>query len=52
VPQDDLSDYRRLEDPGRRSAACRASATQVFGTQYAMRIWLDPLQAASLRLMP
>ncbi|MFD1105015.1 efflux RND transporter permease subunit [Sphingobium olei] len=27
-------------------------ATQIFGSQYAMRIWLDPYKLAAVRLMP
>ena len=41
---DDLSDYvaTRLQDPLSRTAG--VGDTQVFGSQYAMRIWLDPLK--------
>jgi multidrug efflux pump len=48
----DVSDYlvSNLQDPiGRLSGV---GAVNVFGAQYAMRIWLDPFKLASYKLMP
>jgi HAE1 family hydrophobic/amphiphilic exporter-1/multidrug efflux pump len=46
----DLSDYvaARLQDPLSRVAG--VGDTQVFGAQYAMRIWVDPLKLNSYQL--
>ncbi len=48
----DLSDYlvTNFQDPISRIDGI--GATQVFGTQYAMRIWLDPYKLSGLQLMP
>ncbi len=48
----DLSDYlvTNFQDPISRVNGI--GATQVFGTQYAMRIWLDPFKLSGLQLMP
>src|SRR5437879_3689887 len=48
--QDDLGDYlaSRVQEPvGRISGV---GDTQFFGSQYAMRIWLDPLKMANLQI--
>ena len=48
--QDDIGDYHRLSKiagPARRVNG--VGDIQVFGGQYAMRIWLDPLQAGNLQ---
>jgi multidrug efflux pump len=48
----DVSDYAasNLADPlGRLNGV---GDTQVFGTQYAMRIWLDPVKLSGFGLMP
>ena len=47
---DDLSDYvvSRLQDPLSRVAG--VGDTQVFGSQYAMRIWVDPVKLGSFAL--
>ena len=47
---DDLSDYvaTRLQDPLSRTAG--VGDTQVFGSQYAMRIWVDPLKLNNFAL--
>ncbi len=47
---DDLSDYvvSRLQDPLSRLSG--VGDTQVFGSQYAMRIWVDPLKLNNFAL--
>ena len=47
---DDLSDYvvSRLQDPLSRVSG--VGDTQVFGSQYAMRIWVDPLKLNNFAL--
>lgn len=49
---DDISDYllSNLQDPIARLEG--VGTVQVFGGQYAMRIWLDPNKLASYSLMP
>ena len=49
---DDVSDYliSNLQDPIARIEG--VGTVQVFGGQYAMRIWLDPNKLASYSLMP
>jgi len=48
----DLSDYlvSNFQDPIARLPG--VGGVQVFGSQYAMRIWLDPAKLASYNLMP
>ncbi|WP_174279299.1 efflux RND transporter permease subunit [Sphingomonas bacterium] len=48
----DVSDYlvSNLQDPLGRIKG--VGDTQVFGAQYAMRIWLDPAKLAGFQLMP
>ena len=48
----DVSDYlvSNLQDPLGRIPG--VGDTNVFGSQYAMRIWLDPTKLASFQLMP
>ena len=48
--QDDLGDYiaSRIQDPLARIAG--VGDTQFIGSQYAMRIWLDPLKMANLKV--
>jgi len=48
----DVSDYlvSNLQDPLGRIPG--VGDTNVFGSQYAMRIWLDPSRLASVQLMP
>ncbi|WP_343611199.1 efflux RND transporter permease subunit [Novosphingobium sp.] len=48
----DISDYlvSNLQDPLSRIEG--VGDVQVFGSQYAMRIWLDPNKLASYALMP
>ncbi|SEN25466.1 multidrug efflux pump [Sphingomonas gellani] len=48
----DVSDYlaSNLQDPLGRIPG--VGDTNVFGSQYAMRIWLDPTQLAAYQLMP
>jgi hydrophobe/amphiphile efflux-1 (HAE1) family protein len=48
--QDDLGDYiaSKIEDP--LSRVTGVGDTQFFGSQYAMRIWLDPLKMANLQV--
>ncbi|MGO2367702.1 MAG: efflux RND transporter permease subunit [Serratia sp. (in: enterobacteria)] len=48
----DINDYlvSALQDP--LSRVDGVGETTVFGAQYAMRIWLDPLRLSSYRLMP
>ena len=48
--QDDLGDYiaSRIADPLSRITG--VGDTQFFGTQYAMRIWLDPIKMANLQV--
>jgi hydrophobe/amphiphile efflux-1 (HAE1) family protein len=48
--QDDLGDYiaSKIQDP--LSRVTGVGDTQFFGSQYAMRIWLDPLKMANLQV--
>src|SRR5580704_11362558 len=48
--QDDLGDYiaSKIADPLSRITG--VGDTQFFGTQYAMRIWLDPIKMANLQV--
>lgn len=48
----DISDFlvTNFEDPLSRIDG--VGATRVFGSQYAMRIWLDPYKLRSVQLMP
>ena len=48
----DVSDYlvSNLQDPLGRIEG--VGDTNVFGSQYAMRIWLDPYKLAGVKLMP
>jgi multidrug efflux pump len=48
----DIADYlvSRFQDP--LSRVDGVGETRVFGSQYAMRIWLDPFKLASFKLMP
>src|SRR5580704_3552684 len=48
--QDDLGDYMasQIQDP--LSRVTGVGDTQFFGSQYAMRIWLDPMKMANLRV--
>ena len=48
----DVSDYlvSNLEEPIGRIAG--VGDVNVFGAQYAMRVWLDPFRLASVKLMP
>jgi len=48
----DMSDYvaSKLQDPLSRLPG--VGTVQVFGAQYAMRIWLDPVKLASYKLIP
>ena len=52
MQRNDISDYVRstLQDPISRVPG--VGDLQVFGTQYAMRIWLDPDKLAGLRMTP
>jgi HAE1 family hydrophobic/amphiphilic exporter-1/multidrug efflux pump len=48
--QDDLGDYiaSRIQEPIGRITG--VGDTQFFGSQYAMRIWMDPLKMANLKV--
>jgi HAE1 family hydrophobic/amphiphilic exporter-1/multidrug efflux pump len=48
--QDDLGDYMasQIEEP--LSRVTGVGDTQFFGSQYAMRIWLDPMKMANLQI--
>ena len=48
----DVSDYlvSTLQDPLGRTAG--VGDTNVFGSQYAMRVWLDPAKLAAVQLIP
>lgn len=50
--QVDLSDYvaSNLQDPVSRTTG--VGSVQIFGSPYAMRIWLDPAQLNSYRMTP
>jgi len=50
--RDDLSDYivSNIQDPISRTAG--VGDFQVFGAQYAMRIWLDPAKLTNFNLTP
>jgi len=52
MTKDDLANYivSNMQDPISRTAG--VGDFQVFGAQYAMRIWLDPAKLASYSLMP
>src|SRR5262249_11340974 len=48
--QDDLGDYiaSKIQEPLARITG--VGDTQFFGSQYAMRVWLDPLKMANLQI--
>ncbi|MCP1470257.1 multidrug efflux pump [Sphingobium sp. OAS761] len=48
----DIADYlvNNFQDPIARISGI--GATRIFGSQYAMRIWLDPYKLATVKLMP
>ncbi len=48
----DISDYivNNYQDPISRLEG--VGSTRVFGSQYAMRVWLDPYKLAAVKLMP
>jgi multidrug efflux pump len=48
----DIADYlvSNIQDPVARTSG--VGGVQVFGSQYAMRIWLDPNKLAAFQLMP
>ncbi|TNF03942.1 MAG: efflux RND transporter permease subunit [Sphingomonadales bacterium] len=48
----DISDYivNHFQDPISRLEG--VGSTRVFGSQYAMRVWLDPYKLAAVKLMP
>jgi multidrug efflux pump len=50
--QADIADYlvNNIQDPIARVDGVGSS--QIFGSQYAMRIWLDPYKLATVKLMP
>ncbi|BBD99495.1 hydrophobe/amphiphile efflux-1 family RND transporter [Sphingobium amiense] len=50
--QADISDFlvNNMQDPIARIDGI--GATQIFGSQYAMRIWLNPYRLAAVKLMP
>ena len=50
--QADIADYlvNNFQDPIARVDGVGSS--QIFGSQYAMRIWLDPYKLATVKLMP
>ncbi|WP_375196419.1 efflux RND transporter permease subunit [Sphingobium sp.] len=50
--QADIADYlvNNFQDPIARIDGIGSS--QIFGSQYAMRIWLDPYRLATVKLMP
>ncbi|MDF0546313.1 efflux RND transporter permease subunit [Sphingobium sp. H39-3-25] len=50
--QSDIADYlvNNFQDPISRIDGVGSS--QIFGSQYAMRIWLDPYKLATVKLMP
>ncbi len=48
----DIADYLVTNFQDSLSRIDGIGATQVFGSQYAMRIWLDPYKLASVQLMP
>jgi len=50
--QSDIADYlvNNFQDPIARINGI--GATQIFGSQYAMRVWLDPYKLAAVKLMP
>ncbi|WP_022681654.1 efflux RND transporter permease subunit [Sphingobium bisphenolivorans] len=50
--QTDIADYlvNNFQDPIARIDG--VGQTQIFGSQYAMRIWLDPYKLATVKLMP
>ncbi|MDO7835479.1 efflux RND transporter permease subunit [Sphingobium sp. HBC34] len=50
--QADIADYlvNNFQDPIARIEGI--GATQIFGSQYAMRVWLNPYKLAAVKLMP
>ncbi|MFT4255081.1 MAG: efflux RND transporter permease subunit, partial [Caulobacter sp.] len=48
----DVSDYLVTHFQDELARVEGVGSTQVFGEQYAMRIWLDPAKLASFKLMP
>ncbi|TYL47014.1 efflux RND transporter permease subunit [Marinomonas sp. IMCC 4694] len=48
----DISDYLVSSVQDAVSRVDGVGSLQVFGSEYAMRIWLDPLKLASYKLMP
>jgi len=50
--QSDISDYlvNHFQDPISRVTGVGTS--RIFGSQYAMRVWLDPYKLAAVKLMP
>ena len=50
--QADIADYlvNNFQDP--LSRVDGVGSSQIFGSQYAMRIWLDPYKLAAVKLMP
>ncbi|MFT3725653.1 MAG: efflux RND transporter permease subunit [Hyphomonadaceae bacterium] len=48
----DIADYLVTNFQDSLSRIDGIGATQVFGSQYAMRIWLDPYKLAAVQLMP
>ncbi|WP_353229466.1 efflux RND transporter permease subunit [Novosphingobium sp.] len=48
----DVSDYMSTRIADAVSRINGVGSADSFGTQYAMRIWLDPVRLASVRLMP
>ncbi|MFT4077434.1 MAG: efflux RND transporter permease subunit [Asticcacaulis sp.] len=50
--QDDISDYIGSSIKDQLSRVDGVGDVQLFGAQYAMRIWLDPQKLASYSLMP
>ncbi len=50
--QDDISDYvaANMKDPISRTSG--VGDVQLFGSQYAMRIWMDPNKLNNFQLTP
>lgn len=50
--ESDIADYLVSHFQDELARVTGVGQTQVFGSQYAMRIWLDPNKLAALQLMP
>src|SRR3546814_10636126 len=50
--QADISDYLVNHFQDAIARVDGVGSSQIFGSQYAMRVWLDPYRLATVKLMP